>query len=91
MVGQVDCGSCKGTGFEPGPDGYWLDGVFYSSRFPCADCNGTGTQDVWYDSCRVCGGSGKAKDGTDCARCKGLGFHEPEPSSKVSRWEVVTD
>ncbi len=68
-----------------------MDGEYYSSRFPCGDCNGSGKQAVWYDSCRNCGGRGTVEGGVKCARCNGLGFHEPEPSSKLSRWEEVTE
>ena len=89
MWGEVDCESCKGTGFEPGADGYWWDGVYYSGRFPCADCNGSGKQPYWFDQCKKCGGAGKGPDGNDCPRCKGLGFHEPEPSRRTSWYEVI--
>ena len=68
-----------------------MDGEFYSGRFPCGDCNGSGKQVVWYDTCRQCKGRGTVENEAKCARCNGLGFYEPEPSSKVSRWEEVTE
>ena len=91
MWGEVDCDHCGGLGDEPGEPGFWLEGIFYSGKFPCGDCNGVGKQPVWFDSCRVCGGSGRDREDGDCPRCNGLGFHEPEPFSKVSHWEIVED
>jgi DnaJ-class molecular chaperone len=86
---DLDCPSCGGSGDEPGAEGFTLDGVYYSGRFPCGDCNGNGKQSVWFDTCKACGGLGKSLDGKDCPRCRGVGIHEPEPSSKVSRWEII--
>ena len=92
MWADLDCESCGGSGFEPTKEpGFWLEGVFYSGTFPCGDCNGSGKQRAWFDPCQPCRGSGKDQAGADCKRCNGLGFHEPAPSSKVSRWEEVTD
>jgi DnaJ-class molecular chaperone len=91
MRGEVDCEKCGGTGDEPGEPGFWLEGIFYSGKFPCGDCNGSGKQPIWLESCKPCGGRGVLPGGADCPRCNGLGFHEAEPASKVSRWEEVID
>lgn len=88
MWGEIDCPSCGGTGFEPGEDGYWHEGIYYSGRFPCGDCNGSGKQPVWFEVCHPCRGSGLIQ-GVSCQKCGGLGFHEPTPSPKISRWEEV--
>jgi RecJ-like exonuclease len=69
--------------------GIWVDGDFYSGTFPCGDCNGDGKQSIWLDTCRPCGGSGQAPRGGPCPRCKGLGYHEAEPSSKGSWYEII--
>lgn len=89
MWGEKDCEACGGTGLEKGLPGFWMEGIFYAGTCPCGDCNGTGRQPAWFDVCQKCKGSCKDSAGKDCARCKGLGFHEPAPSSRVSRWEEV--
>lgn len=89
MWGKIDCPSCGGTGNEGKVETFVFEGVSYTNRFPCGDCNGEGTQDVWYDTCKKCGGKPAEAGETPCSRCNGLGFHEPEPAAKVSWYEII--